>query len=76
MTELARLSETSISYHTKQRHNPEDLDLNLHRHENFKILHISILTHAVLHEILLSVLSLNNSSLFTARFDVSTVVKI
>jgi hypothetical protein len=31
-------SETSVSYHnTTRRHNPEDLDLSLHRRENLKI---------------------------------------
>jgi len=30
-------SETLVSYHkTTLRHNPEDLDLNLHRRENIK----------------------------------------
>jgi hypothetical protein len=32
-------SETLVSYHnTTQRHNPEDLDLNLHRRESLKTL--------------------------------------
>jgi hypothetical protein len=35
--EAARSSETLVSYHiTTWRHNPEDLDLNLHRRENLK----------------------------------------
>jgi hypothetical protein len=35
--EAARAAETLVSYHiTTRRHNPEDYDLNLHRHENFK----------------------------------------
>jgi hypothetical protein len=30
-------SETLVSYHNNtQRHNPEDLDMNLHRRENLK----------------------------------------
>jgi hypothetical protein len=34
--EAACTSETSISYITTRRHNPEDLDLNLHRREGLK----------------------------------------
>jgi hypothetical protein len=35
--EAAKDSETLVSYrNAKQRHNPEDLDLNLHRRENLK----------------------------------------
>jgi hypothetical protein len=35
--EAATFSETLVSYHiTTRRHNPEDLDANLHRRENFK----------------------------------------
>jgi hypothetical protein len=34
-TEAVRSSETSVSYrNTTRRHNPDDLDLNLHRREN------------------------------------------
>jgi len=33
----ASFSETMVSYHnTTRRHNPDDLDLNLHRRENLK----------------------------------------
>jgi hypothetical protein len=36
-TESARSSEMLVSYHdTTRRHNLEDRDLNLQRHENFK----------------------------------------
>jgi hypothetical protein len=41
-------SETSVSYHNTTRyHNPEDLDLNLHRRENLKlgILHVVIISY-------------------------------
>jgi hypothetical protein len=35
--EAARTPETSVSYHkTTRRHNPEDLDLKHHCHENLK----------------------------------------
>jgi len=35
--EAARSSETLVSYrNTKRRHNPKDLDLNLHRRVKFK----------------------------------------
>jgi len=35
--EEERSSETSVYYHnTTGRHNPEELDLNLHRRENLK----------------------------------------
>jgi hypothetical protein len=35
--DLARSSETSVTYHTTTRcANPEDLDLNLHYRENLK----------------------------------------
>jgi hypothetical protein len=35
--EAAKSSETSVPYHnTTRHHNPGDLDLNLHRHENLK----------------------------------------
>jgi len=35
--EAAWISEMLVSYHnTTQRRNPENLDLNIHRHENLK----------------------------------------
>jgi hypothetical protein len=35
--EAAMPSETSVSYHnTTRRHNPEQLDVNLHHRENYK----------------------------------------
>jgi hypothetical protein len=38
-TEAAKSSEVLVSYHNAAlRHNPEDLDLNLHRRENLKSL--------------------------------------
>jgi hypothetical protein len=36
--EVARTSETVVSYHnTTRRHNPQDLDLNIHRRENLSL---------------------------------------
>jgi hypothetical protein len=36
--EAAWISETLVSYHDTVRHyNPEELDVNLHHHENLKI---------------------------------------
>jgi hypothetical protein len=35
--EVSSTSETSVSYHnTTRRHNPEDIDLKLHRREDLK----------------------------------------
>jgi hypothetical protein len=37
--EAALPSETLVSYHTRGRHNPEDLDFHLNHNENLKSLH-------------------------------------
>jgi hypothetical protein len=42
--EAAFSSETYVSYIITQHHNPEELDLNLHRRENLKPRNISLLT--------------------------------
>jgi hypothetical protein len=34
--EIERSSETSVSYITTRHHNPEDHDLDFHRHENLE----------------------------------------
>jgi hypothetical protein len=43
-------SKTSVSYHnTTRRHNPEDLELTLHRRENFKSCILrNVLNHTLL----------------------------
>jgi hypothetical protein len=38
--EAAWTSETLLSCHVTTRHNPEDIDLNLHRRENIKTRHL------------------------------------